>query len=276
MQAEAVRTRHDGAVLVITIDRPANGNTIDGAVTRELAAAVRELEATPQLRAGLLTGAGSRHFCLGSDLRAAQEGGGAALFDAVGGFGGITRHPRAKPLVAALNGDAVGGGLELALACDFALAADSARLGFPEVRIGVIAGAGGLVRLPRQIAPGHAAELLLTGRLIDAARAQAIGLIARAVPQDHLLDEALRAVHEIAAASPAAVRATRELLQHHASTGEEAELWRRNDAALELVLAGPDAAEGRQAFLQRRPPVWAAPAADVAVTRPTTQRNPKG
>ena len=264
MGSEAVHVERHDAVLLIRIDRPHKGNTIDGAVTAGLAAALQELDETPELRVGLLTGTGTRHFCLGSDLGAVQ-GGDRELIHPVGGYAGVTRYPRVKPLVAALNGDAVGGGLEIALACDFALAADTARLGFPEVRIGVIAGGGGLVRLPRQIPVARAAELLLTGRLIGADESEAIGLIARAVQPDALMDAAWAVVDAIASASPAAVCETRALLRHAATLGED-ELWRHSDAALERVLAGPDAAEGRQAFLDKRPAVWAQSASGTAAS----------
>ncbi|MDW5597635.1 enoyl-CoA hydratase-related protein [Conexibacter stalactiti] len=255
LEPHPVRTRRDGAVLEITIDRRAKGNAIDGAVTSGLTRALRELEETTELRVGLLTAAGTRHFCVGSDLSAAEQDPGQ-LIDPVGGFGGVVRYPRTKPLVAAINGDAVGGGMELALACDFALASDTARFGFPEASIGVVAGAGGLVRLPRRIPAASAMELLLTGRLVDAAEALAIGLIARVVPAARLADEAMRSVRAIAQASPSAVRATRELAGR-ASIPDEETLWRLNDAVLARILAGPDAAEGRRAFLARRAPNWA-------------------
>jgi enoyl-CoA hydratase/carnithine racemase len=147
--------------------------------------------------------------------------------------------------------------MELALACDFALAADHARFGFPEVTIGVIAGAGGLIRLPRRIGVARAMELLLTGRLIEAAEAAAIGLVARAVPAEGLHDEALRVAQGIAQASPVAVRATLELIDLVAGGGDD-RLWQINDDALAQVLAGPDAAEGRRAFREKRAPSFTA------------------
>jgi enoyl-CoA hydratase len=254
VQGRPVFTERRGAVLRITIDRPERANAIDGEVTRGLAAALAELNSEDGLRAGLLTATGDGHFCVGSDLRAAEQDA-LQLMHPVGGFGGMVRFPRTKPLVAAINGDAIGGGIELALACDFAIAADTARFAFPEVGIGVIAGAGGAIRLPSLIGPVRAMDLLLTGRSIGAAEAAAIGLIARAVPAQDLADEAMRAVESIAASSAAAVSATRELVTEATALGGE-ELWRRNDAVLARILNGPDAAEGRRAFLEKRLPRW--------------------
>lgn len=254
MQKRCVRTERHGAALQITIDRPDQANAIDGAVTRGLAAALGELEENGALRVGLLTATGDRHFCVGSDLRAAEEDP-AQLLHPVGGFGGMVRFPRTKPLVAAINGDAIGGGIELALACDFAIASEGARFAFPEVSIGVLAAAGGAIRLPRLIGTPRALDLLLTGRFISAQEAEAIGLVSRAVPAELLIDEAMRAVESIASASPAAVAATRELVADASALGEEA-LWRRNDEVLAQILNGPDAAEGRRAFLEKRAPQW--------------------
>lgn len=194
-----VRTHRTGGVLVITIDRPHARNAIDAECARGLAAACEQLDADPDLRVGVLTGAGGV-FSAGMDLKAAARGESAAVPGR--GFAGITEAAIAKPLVAAVEGPAFGGGFELALACDLVVAAEGARFALPEVRRGLIAGGGGVVRLPRRVPYHLAMELLLTGRAVDAAEARSLGLVNRVVADGEALSAATGLAAQVAGNAP--------------------------------------------------------------------------
>lgn len=247
----AVRVDEQGPVLVMTLDRPEVMNAVDGALTRDLGAVLERLEDDARLRVGVITGAGPA-FCAGLDMKAVAAGAPiAATRHPEHGFAGITARPIGKPLVAALNGAAVGGGLEIALACDLIIAAEGARLGLPEVRHGVFAAGGGVARLARQLPERVASELLLAGRLMSAAEAREWGLVNAVVPEADVLGEALRTAREIAANAPLAVRATKRVLAAVRTDPHAAAI---SDEEAGPVFASEDAAEGIAAFAERRRP----------------------
>jgi enoyl-CoA hydratase len=244
-----VADRHH--VQVITINRPAARNAVDGAVARGIAAAVDELDERDDLRVGVLTGAGGT-FCSGMDLKAFLAGDLPVVEGR--GFGGLTEAPPRKPMIAAVEGWAVAGGFELMLACDLVVAAETARLGVPEVKRGLVAGGGAALLLTRRIPSAVAMELLLTGDPISAGRAAELGLVNRVTAEGGALSGALELAFAIAANGPLAVSATKQI----ASSAHE---WGRDGWAQQLEVAQPvydsaDAREGATAFAEKRPPVW--------------------
>jgi crotonobetainyl-CoA hydratase len=257
--SEPVRLDVRGEVLVVTLDRP-TANAIDVPTSLALYAAFRRLEDDPALRVGIVTGGGDRFFSAGWDLKAAAAGEAVDADHGPGGFAGLTEFfGRSKPVIAAVNGLALGGGLELALAADLMVVADHAELAVPEVRVGVVADAGGLLRLPRLLPETIARELLLTGRRMPAAEAAQCGLANRVVPQADLMDTAMSLAADICAAAPLAVAAVKEVLDATASLDVEDGFRAMRDAALphyRQMLASEDAVEGPRAFAEKRPPRW--------------------
>ncbi|MGC4112152.1 MAG: enoyl-CoA hydratase-related protein [Nocardioides sp.] len=257
--SDAVRTEVRGQVLVVTLDRP-SANAIDVPTSQALYAAFAHLEADDDLRVGIVTGAGERFFSAGWDLKAAAAGEAVDADHGPGGFAGLTEYyGRRKPVIAAVNGLALGGGLELALAADLVVMADHAEVGLPEVRVGVVADSGGLLRLPRLVPPAVARELLLTGRRMGADEVGRRGLANRVVPGGDLLDAALSLADEIVAGAPLAVAAVQEVLA--ATAGLDVEdafrLMRSGDLeAYSRMLTSQDAEEGPRAFAEKRPPLW--------------------
>jgi enoyl-CoA hydratase len=238
--------------LIITLNRPHVRNAINGQSARQLAAALRQLDSSPDVLVGILTGAGGT-FCSGMDLRAFAEG---ELPDIAGqDFGGLTRELTAKPLIAAVEGWALAGGMELVLACDLAVAGRTARFGLPEVKRGLVAAGGGALRLPHRLPAAIAMELLLTGEPIPAERAASFGLLNQVVPDGQALSAALRLAAVIAGNAPMAVQATKAIALR-ASDWSQAEQWSQQQQIAGPVLASEDAREGAAAFAGRRPPVW--------------------
>jgi enoyl-CoA hydratase len=238
----------NGRVLVITLNRPDARNSIDSAITAGLASAFSRLDEDPGLTVGVLTGANGT-FCAGMDLKA---------FAAVGPPKGLNRlliNGSSKPLVAAIEGAALGGGLELALLCDLLVAADNARLGLPEVRVGLFAAGGGLIRLPARVPLGVALELALIGEQLSGEEAFRHGLVSRVSPAGGSLEVALELAGKIAVNAPLAVAASKRVLR--ASAGQtEAELWDLQAPLGKAVFTSNDAKEGPRAFAQKRPPEW--------------------
>lgn len=243
-----VQTRDRVAILVI--DRQNRMNAIDGPIARSIREAVQWIDTTREVGVGVITGAGDRAFSAGADLKA-----GGSQVDEIGGWGGFVRLARKKPFIAAVNGVAAGGGLEIALACDFIYASDRARFGFPEVTIGVAAGAGGIIRFPRVVGLNAAKEYLLTGEIFDAAAAREIGLVNKVVPHDELLERVVEVGGRIAKNSPRSLELTRWVADESWGA-DDAESWRISDEMSDQVLGSPDAAEGTRAFLEKRSPVW--------------------
>jgi len=255
---EVLRVEVDGAVVTLTMQRPHVRNALDGALSRAIAAAVREFDADPALSVAVLTGAGG-DFCTGMDLKAFSQG--EAIGTEEGGLAGLTRRPTRKPVIAAVEGYALAGGFEVALACDLVVAAEGARFGIPEVRRGLIAGSGGLVALATQLPRAIAAEYAFTGRQFTAREAQHWGLVNDVVPDGSALRRAAELAAEIAANSPSAVAASKSVLLAASPTPGDA-LWAHQDALLETVLTSADAREGARAFVEKRTPVWAPLAED--------------
>jgi enoyl-CoA hydratase len=189
------------------------------------------------------------------DLKAFSSGEGATIMGGTGGFGGITQRDFPKPIIAAVNGSALAGGLEIMLSCDLAVAADHAMFGIPEAKRGLIAGAGGLIRLPKRLPMAIALELALTGDPIDAARAAALGLVNTVVPGDQVLAEAIALADRIAANAPLAVRYSKSVMRQAAEVSEE-EGWKINTHAVGVVFSSADAREGPVAFAEKRAPNW--------------------
>ena len=243
---------HAGAILVVTLDRPEARNAIDAATAAAMAEAMDRLDAEPALRAGVICGAGGV-FCAGMDLKAFAAGerphaGGR-------GFAGIAERPPSKPLIAAVEGFAVAGGFEIALACDLIVAARGARLGLPEVKRALVAAAGGLLRLPARIPHHVAMELALTGDPIVAERAHALGLVNRLTDPGEALAGALDLAGAIIVNGPLALAATKRILAE-APGWPAAEAWARQAELTAPVFASDDAREGAVAFAEKRAPVW--------------------
>lgn len=251
MADEVLIERH-GGVLVLTLNRPAKRNAMDGAMARALAAAVDTLDADPSLTVGVLTGA-QGSFCTGMDLAAFLTG---DIPDVPGrGLGGITRTPPRTPMIAAVEGYAVAGGLELALACDLVVAAEDARFGLPETTRGLVAGAGGLFRLPQRIPRAVAMQYALTGELFTAADAARWGLVNQVTAPGGALAGALDLAARIAANGPLAVAATTRIVRE-AADWPVGERWERMEEELVAVRQSDDAREGATAFAAKRPPRW--------------------
>ena len=248
-------TSHDH-VAVITLNRPEARNAVNGDVAEFLEEALDKYEDDNALWVAILTGTGPV-FSAGADLKAIAAGDARRLSTKRGGFGGLVRRQRTKPLIAAANGPALAGGLELLLACDLAIAADTAVFGLPEVKRSLVAAAGGLFRLPRAIGQSMAMELILTGDPITAERAVDLGLINAAVPAGNLMSEAHKLAARIAANAPLAVQASR-FVAERALVDDDTTLWEQSGTALANIMKTEDFAEGPKAFVEKRSPVWKA------------------
>ncbi len=257
--SEPVRMEVDHGVLVVTLDRP-KANAIDVATSHALYDAFQRLQEDPSLRVAVLTGAGDRFFSAGWDLKAAAAGEAVDADHGPGGFGGLTElFGRTKPVIAAVNGAALGGGFELALAADLIVVADHAELALPEVRLGIVADSGGLLRLPRRLPDVVARELLLTGRRMSAEEAGRWGLVNRVVAHEDLMTSALALAREVCAGAPLAVAAIQEVLATTASLDVRDGFRRLRSGELpsyELMLQSEDAVEGPRAFAEKRAPRW--------------------
>jgi enoyl-CoA hydratase/carnithine racemase len=251
----AVERERQGHVEILTINRPEARNAINGEVSTELSSALEALEVDEDVWVVVLTGAGDKAFSAGMDLKAFAAGEGVDIIGAPGGFAGITERNFPKPLIAAVNGSALAGGCEIMLACDLVVAADHALIGIPEVKRGLLAGAGALLRLPKRVPRAIAFELALTGEPITAERAYHLGLVNRVVPANDLLPSALELAERIAANAPLAVRWSKKLLTDAADVSE-AEGWKLNADALRVVFSSADAIEGSTAFAEKRAPNW--------------------
>ncbi len=249
----------EDGIWLVTLDRPP-ANAVDVPTSRALYDAFRRLEEDSALRVGVLTGAGTRFFSAGWDLKAAHAGEAVDADHGPGGFAGLTElFARRKPVVAAVNGLALGGGFELALAADLVVASEHAEMGLPEVTLGLVADSGGLVRLPRRLPPTVAAELLLTGRRMRAEEALRWGLVNQVVPAERVVDAAVDLARRVRAAAPLAVAAVLEVLQATAALDVPAAFAAMRSGELPAharVLRSADAEEGPRAFAERRPPRW--------------------
>ena len=254
-----VHTDISGSALIVTLDVP-KANAINVDTSRQLYGAFARLRDDDALRVGIVTGAGQRFFSAGWDLKAAAEGEAVDADHGPGGFAGLTEvFDLGKPVIAAVNGLAVGGGFELALAADLVVAADHAEFALPEVKLGIVADSGGLLRVPARVPRPVALEWLLTGRRIPADEALRWGLVNRVVPQSELMDVALELAEAIEESAPLAVAAALEVVRE--TDGLDARqafhLLRSGTLpAYTAMLTSADAEEGPRAFAEKRPPVW--------------------
>ena len=247
MSDEVLTERRD-RVLVITLNRPDQMNSINTALARGLVAAIEELDGDPGLSLGVLTGAG-RGFSAGMDLKAfAKEG-------TPQGFQTYIEKGSQKPMIAAIEGFCLAGGLEMALVCDLLVAADNVRFGIPEVGVGLFAAGGALLRLPRRIPYGVAMELALTGDPISAARALELGLVSRLTEKGGALAGALELAERIAKNAPLSLKASKAVLRDMAGLTDE-EFWAMQTSHIRSVFTSDDAKEGPMAFAEKRSPVW--------------------
>ncbi|MEH0573212.1 crotonase/enoyl-CoA hydratase family protein [Streptomyces sp. B21-108] len=250
-----------GHTLLVTLNRPGVMNAVNGELSSAVGAALEEADRDPEVRAVVLTGAGGRAFCAGADLKALARGESiAAPGHEEWGFLGYVRHAISKPTIAAVNGFALGGGTELVLASDLAVAADTAVFGLPEVSRGIFAAAGGVFRLPEQLPRKIAMEMVLTGEPIDADRALQLGLVNRVVPAADVLDAALALAERIAVNAPLAIQASKRVALgfREGRVPGEAARWEHNDQEIRDLLATDDAKEGTRAFAEKRRPQWQA------------------
>ncbi len=242
-------------IRLVTFRRPEARNAINGAVAQALDQIVRDLEQDPDAWVVVLTGSGGQAFCSGADLKEVARGNLGALWTTEGGFAGFVRACRSKVWIAAVDGFALAGGFEIALACDLIVASVDATFGLPEVRRGLIAAAGGLYRLPRSLPRAVAYELIATGERLGAERALALGLINRVVPKDRTLVEALALADIIACNAPIAVRESLKIARRTFDL-DDAALARLSEEGQQRVMRTEDFQEGPRAFIEKRTPRW--------------------
>lgn len=250
--SDAVLTEVQGGVLIVTINRPEAKNAVNKAVAVGVAAAMDRLDSSDDLQVGVLTGAGGT-FCAGMDLKAFVTGEMPMIEGR--GFAGLVEQPPKKPLIAAVEGYALAGGCELALASDLIVAANNSKFGVPEVKRGLAAAAGGLMRLPQQIPYRIAMEAALTGDFFDAQRAYDLGLINRVAEPGKALETALELAKTIAANGPLAVKVSKQVVQE-SSDWSQADMWDKQQEIVNPVFSSEDAIEGATAFAEKRAPNW--------------------
>ena len=250
--ADAVLAEVADGIGIITINRPEARNAVNEAVARGVAAAIDEFDSRRDITSLILTGAGGT-FCAGMDLKGFLAGDNSLAGGR--GFGGITHRPPAKPVIAAVEGYALAGGFEIVLSCDLVVASEAAMFGLPEVSRGLVAGAGGLFRLPRRIPYHLAMEIALTGARVPARRLEAAGLINRLVPAGEALAQARTLAAEIGRNAPLSLAATKRIMADSADW-PLAEAFDRQDDIVRPVFTSADAMEGAAAFAEKRPPVW--------------------
>lgn len=253
-RVDRVHVEEDAGVLVVTIDRQHARNAINRATSEAIGAAMEELDRRDDLSAGVLAGAGPV-FCAGMDLKAFLAGEDVSLPGR--GFAGLVEQPPAKPLIAAVEGPAVGGGFEIVLSCDLVVASESAKFGLPEVKRGLLAGAGGLLRLPRRVPYQLAMEMALTGESITASSARDAGLVNCLVPTGEATRNAVELAKKVAANGPLAVRASKEIMSRSRDWNSEEEFAKMR-AIYRPVRSSNDAREGALAFKEKRVPRWTA------------------
>jgi enoyl-CoA hydratase len=251
-EEEVVLVEVEDGIMTVTLNRPKAKNAANRALAVAVAAAMDELDSNDDIRVAILTGAGGT-FCSGMDLKAFVTG----EFPMVEGrgFAGITEKPPRKPLIAAVEGYALAGGFELAITCDLIIAADNAKFGIPEVKRGLAAAAGGLMRLPRQVPPRLAMHMALTGDFIDSQRAYEMGLINAVVEAGTALDKAKELATKISANGPLAVAVSKQVVVESAEWSTD-EMWKKQEELTLPVMVSEDAIEGATAFAEKRPPNW--------------------
>ncbi|MBO9412300.1 MULTISPECIES: carnitinyl-CoA dehydratase [unclassified Ruegeria] len=253
-----VKTQRDGAILLVTLDRP-KANAIDLATSRVMGEVFRDFRDDPDLRVAIITGGGDKFFCPGWDLKAAADGDAVDGDYGVGGFGGLQElRDMNKPVIAAVNGIACGGGLELALSADMIIAAEHASFALPEIRSGTVADAAS-VKLPKRIPYHIAMELLLTGRWFTPDEAKNWGLVNEIVPGDQLMDRAWELARLLASGPPLVYAAIKEIVREaEDSKFQDAmnRITRRQLPTVDTLYGSEDNLEGARAFAEKRDPVW--------------------
>jgi enoyl-CoA hydratase/carnithine racemase len=256
-----VNTERRGRVAIVELNRPEARNAINLEITLELSDTFDELEGDDSVWAVVITGAGDAAFCAGADLKAASRNIGSTASPPPrlprGGFAAITDRFFPKPLVAAVNGWALGGGCEIILACDLAVVEEHAMIGLTEVKWGIVAAAGGIVRLSRRIPLPLALEMTMLAEPISAQRAYDIGLVNRVVPKGESTTEAVVLAERICEKAPLAVRLSKRMLREAVSLDED-EMWRRQEQYLRDLRDSSDRVEGITAFAEKRKPAWQA------------------
>lgn len=247
--------KRDDHIAIVTLDRPAKRNAINAEMARTIDSIVKATEADPDIWVTIITSSGGAVFCAGADLAEAAAGRGQELVTKDGGFAGFVDSKRAKPWIAAVRGTAMGGGLEISLACDIRVCADTTLFGLPEVKRGLIAGAGGAYRLARHIPRGIALEMLATGDTITAERAAHWGLVNAVVEEDQVIPTALEYAQRICNNAPLSVRESLAIGRAAIERTEE-ELVAMTDEAVARLIKTHDFHEGPRAFVERRAPVW--------------------
>ncbi len=246
---QAVLTERRGRVLLVTLNRPEAMNAINGALSEGLVAAMEELDGDDALTAGVLTGAG-KGFCSGMDLKAFAAG------ENIGPMMTFIREGAKKPLIGAIEGFAIAGGLELALTCDLLVAAKESKFGIREVKVGLFAAGGGVFRLPNRVGFAKAMEMALTGDNITAEEAHALGMVTELTDAGGAVDGAIALADRIAANAPLAVAASKQLVRAASEGYDERELWEMQNPLMAKVFASNDAKEGPKAFAEKRAPEW--------------------
>lgn len=249
--ADEILTEQHDRVLLITLNRPEAMNSVNKDLAEQMAATLEALDANNELSVGVLAGAG-RGFSAGMDLKAFVSGGMPNIEGR--GFAGIAEFAAKKPLIAAVEGFALAGGLEIALSCDLIVASEGAKLGIPEVGVGLFAGAGGLLRLPRRLPYSVAMRMALTGKPIMAEEAKEFGLVTEVTPKGGAVEAALALAEQIAANAPLALQASKEIMLRMQGTSEK-DFWALQDEYMD-VFSSEDGIEGATAFAEKRPPVW--------------------
>jgi enoyl-CoA hydratase/carnithine racemase len=259
MQTEFSKVTIDGHIMTVTLNRPERRNALHADANHELGAVFDAFDADPKLRLAIVTGEGDKAFSAGADLVTATTGDKPPVPET--GFAGLdSRFNRRKPIIAAVNGMAMGGGFETALACDIIVAADHASFGLTEPRVGLAALGGGIQRVVEELGPKRAHMLLLTARRISAQDAAAMGIVAEVVPARELLPAARRWAEEILQCSPASIAATKAVVQSLDGKGVEHSMKDMfHLPEVRGLLTGPDAREGPRAFAEKRKPHWADP-----------------
>jgi enoyl-CoA hydratase len=247
--------RVDEHIALVTLNRPEKRHAVNGAVARRLDAIVKQTEADATIWAVVLTSSGGPTFCAGADLAEVAAGRGDDLSTPDGGFGGFVESRRDTPWIVAVRGSALGGGLEFSLACDLRVIAETTIMGLPEVKRGLIAGAGGIYRLPRQIPRAIALEMIALGEPIDARRAYALGLVNAVVAEDQVLDTALDMARRICSNAPLSVRESLRIARN-ADQIPEADSIAAMNKAMRFLFTTEDFKEGPRAFVEKRAPKW--------------------
>ena len=250
----AVEIQKEGNLAIITLNRPEARNAINGEMATTMEACLDEFENDENLWVGILKAEGTV-FCAGADLKEINAGNGANLSTSRGGFGGITKRDRTKPLIAAITGTAVAGGCEISLSCDMIVASNETVFGLPEVKRSLVAAAGGLFRLPRALGMATAMELITTGDPLPAQRAYELGMVNKVVDQSDVVDEAKALASRIMANAPLAVQASRNVASK-AMIDDDSDLWRAGSKAFQSIVGTEDYKEGPLAFIEKRPPNW--------------------